>query len=181
MERKTYLKKHFASEKEICDKLNALHAAYVRICAAKGRKKETLSVSQLLHEDSGKVAERKRIFDEIDRLVRLGNSIPKAIEIMRRGTYEGRMRGVKPETWRRYYTKYVQEKKLRKRRNETINETIKRVIQNKSGISGIEIVEVVSKSRATVMRALASLKKSGEVVYCGSRKTGGYHIDESLR
>ena len=204
MERKTYLKKHFASEKEICDKLNALHAAYVRICAAKGRKKETLSVSQLLHEDSGKAAERKRIFDEIDRLVRLGNSIPKAIEIMRRGTYEGRMRGVKPETWRRYYTKYVREKKLRKQRNETINETInlanetinavdetiklpsetinetiKRVIQNKSGISGIEIVEVVSKSRATVMRALASLKKSGEVVYCGSRKTGGYHIDES--
>ena len=62
---------------------------------------------------------------------------------------------------------------------ETINETIKRVIQNKSGISGIEIVEVVSKSRATVMRALASLKKSGEIVYCGSWKTGGYHIDES--
>ena len=88
-------------------------------------------------------------------------------------------------------------KKLRKQRNETINETInlanetinavdetinetiKRVIQDKSGISGIELVEVVSKSRATVMRALASLKKSGEIVYCGSRKTGGYHIDES--
>jgi hypothetical protein len=58
MERKTYLKKHFASEKEICDKLNALHAAYVRIYAAKGRKKDTLSAVQVLCEESGKAAER---------------------------------------------------------------------------------------------------------------------------
>lgn len=38
------------------------------------------------------------------------------------------------------------------------------------------IVEAVSKSRATVMRALAALKLSGEIVYRGSKKTGGYYL-----
>ena len=124
MERKTYLKKHFASEKEICDKLNALHAAYVRIYAAKGRKKATFSAANQMEDDNGKAKERRVIFAEIDRLVNLGNSIPKAIAIMKRGSYEARMRGVKAETWRRYYLEDCRKKELRKRRNETINETV---------------------------------------------------------
>ena len=124
MERKTYLKKHFASEKEICDKLNALHAAYVRIYAAKGRKKGALSAVQVLCEESGKAAERKRIFAEIDRLVNLGNSIPKAIAIMKRGSYEARMRGVKAETWKRYYVGHCRIRELGRRKNETVNETV---------------------------------------------------------
>ena len=61
------------------------------------------------------------IFAEIDRLVNLGNSIPKAIAIMKRGSYEARMRGVKAETWRRYYLEDCRKKELRKRRDETIN------------------------------------------------------------
>ena len=61
---------------------------------------------------------------------------------------------------------------------ETINETIKSVIRTKSGMSGKMIVEMVSKSRATVMRVLASLKRSGEIVYHGSKKTGGYYVVE---
>lgn len=50
------------------------------------------------------------------------------------------------------------------------------MIRTKSGISGKMIVEAVSKSRATVMRALAALKLSGEIVYRGSKKTGGYYL-----
>ena len=64
---------------------------------------------------------------------------------------------------------------------ETINETIKNVIHAKSGISGKMIVQAVSKSRATVMRALASLKQNGEVVYRGSKKTGGYYLVQALQ
>ena len=105
-------------------RLKRLHDAYVRIYAAKGRKKNTLSAAQVLCEESAKAAERKRIFAEIDRLVGLGNSIPKAIAIMKSGSYEARMRGVKAETWRRYYLEDCQQKELRKRRNETVNETV---------------------------------------------------------
>ena len=124
MERKTYLKKHFASEKEICDKLNALHAAYVRIYAAKGRKKATFSAASGMEDDSGKAKERRVIFAEIDRLVNLGKSIPKAIAIMKRGSYEARMRGVKAETWKRYYVGHCRKRELGRRKNETVNETV---------------------------------------------------------
>ena len=124
MDREIYLEKHFEQEKTICDRLEKLHDAYVRIYAAKGRKKATFSAASQMEDDSGKAKERRVIFAEIDRLVNLGNSIPKAIAIMKRGSYEARMRGVKAETWRRYYLEDCRKKELRKRRNETINETI---------------------------------------------------------
>ena len=231
MERKTYLKKHFACEREICDKLNALHAAYVRIYAAKGRKKDTLSAVQVLCEESGKAAERKRIFAEIDRLVNLGNSIPKAIAIMKRGSYEARMRGVKAETWKRYYTKHTREKELRKRRNEPLNgvgeplkmpgepltdegepineplngeseplkvlgeplknrsEPIKLGISEKllqeigrnPGINRVRLMNCMGLSRSTISRSLVRLVEEGEIVYRGSKKTGGYYLAQSTK
>ena len=55
------------------------------------------------------------IFAEIDRLVNLGNSIPKAIAIMKRGSYEARMRGVKAETWKRYYVEHLRRRELQRR------------------------------------------------------------------
>ena len=216
MERKTYLKKHFASEKEICDKMNALHAAYVRIYAAKGRKKDTLSAVQVLCEESGKAAERKRIFAEIDRLVNLGNSIPKAIAIMKRGSYEARMRGVKAETWRRYYLEDCRKKELRKRRNEPLNgvgeplkmpseplsgdgEPINEPLKNRSeplklriserllqeirrnpGINRVRLMDCMRLSRSTVSRSLVRLVEAGEIVYRGSKKTGGYYLAQAF-
>ena len=55
------------------------------------------------------------IFAEIDRLVNLGNSIPKAIAIMKRGSYEARMHGVKAETWKRYYLEHLRRRELQRR------------------------------------------------------------------
>ena len=55
------------------------------------------------------------IFAEIDRLVNLGNSIPKAIAIMKRGLYEARMRGIKAETWRLYYLGHLRRRELQRR------------------------------------------------------------------
>ena len=218
MPRRVYLKKHFAAEAKIYRRLEELHAEYVRIAAAKGRKTKTLSVAAMEGGSSVELDNHRRIFAEIDRLVGLGNSIPRAIKTMMSGTYASRMRGVKASSWKRYYL----ERKRRRNRmdetvksenetvkspietvnetingdretindgheiinetikadDETINETIKSVIRTKSGISGKMIVEMVSKSRATVMRVLASLKRSGEIVYRGSKKTGGYYVVE---
>ena len=58
--------------------------------------------------------------------------------------------------------------------NDTINETINETIKSSPGISLVGIAEKVGKSRATVARAVASLKKAGRIEYRGSKKTGGY-------
>ena len=57
---------------------------------------------------------------------------------------------------------------------ETMDETISETIKSNPGISLIEIVEKVGRSRATVARVVAALKKEGCVEYRGSKKTGGY-------
>ena len=115
MQKETYLKKHFDAEAEIKRALNVLHAAYVKKYAAKGRKRKTLSAADVLEEDGKKAGERRVVFAEIARLSSLGYSIAKAIETMKSGSYGSRMRGVKSETWRRYYTEYMRRKALRKR------------------------------------------------------------------
>jgi predicted HTH transcriptional regulator len=53
-----------------------------------------------------------------------------------------------------------------------INESIK----SSPGISLVGIAEKVGKSRATVARAVASLKKAGRIEHRGSKKTGGYYL-----
>ena len=60
---------------------------------------------------------------------------------------------------------------------ETINhvaEAISDTIKSNPGISLVGIVERVGRSRATVSRVVATLKKEGCVEYRGSKKTGGY-------
>ena len=57
---------------------------------------------------------------------------------------------------------------------ETLGETISETIKSSPGISLIGIVEKVGRSRATVARVVAALKKEGCVEYRGSKKTGGY-------
>ena len=57
---------------------------------------------------------------------------------------------------------------------ETMGETINDTIKSNPGISLIGIVEKVGRSRATVARIVAALKKEGCVEYRGSKKTGGY-------
>jgi hypothetical protein len=52
MPRRVYLKKHFAAEAKIYRRLEELHAEYVRIAAAKGRKTKTLSVAAMEEESS---------------------------------------------------------------------------------------------------------------------------------
>ena len=206
MDREIYLEKHFEQEKTICDRLEKLHDAYVRIYAAKGRKKATFSAASQMEDDSGKAKERRVIFAEIDRLVNLGNSIPKAIAIMKSGSYEARMRGVKAETWKRYYTKHTREKELRKRRNEPLNgvgeplkvlgeplknrsEPIKLGISEKllqeigrnPGINRVRLMNCMGLSRSTISRSLVRLVEAGEIVYRGSKKTGGYYLAQSTK
>jgi hypothetical protein len=60
--------------------------------------------------------------------------------------------------------------------HETINETIKDLIIHRPGVTGKDLVTYVGKSRATVMRIVATLKKAGVIIYRGSKKTGGYYV-----
>ena len=57
---------------------------------------------------------------------------------------------------------------------ETMCETISDTIKSNPGIALIGIVEKVGRSRATVARIVATLKKEGYVEYRGSKKTGRY-------
>ena len=59
--------------------------------------------------------------------------------------------------------------------SETINETINETIKNHPGISLVELVSKVGRSRASVARVLAVLKRQCLIEYCGSKKTGGYY------
>lgn len=59
--------------------------------------------------------------------------------------------------------------------NETISETINETIKTNPGISLVNIVVKVGKSRATIARILATLKRQGVIEYRGSKKTGGYY------
>ncbi len=210
MQKETYLKKHFDAEAEIKKALNVLHAAYVKKYTAKGRKRKTLSAADMLEDDGKKAGERRVVFAEIARLSSLGYSIAKAIETMKSGSYGSRMRGVKSETWRRYYTEYMRRKALRKRAKalgrepikavgEPINEPIKaisepinqggepikcgtdaavlRKIGHNPGINRIKLMKDVGLSRSTVSRSLVRLIDDGCIVYCGSKKTGGYYAN----
>ena len=57
---------------------------------------------------------------------------------------------------------------------ETMSEMISDTIKSNPGISLVGIVERVGRSRSTVARVVAILKKEGCVEYRGSKKTGGY-------
>ena len=59
--------------------------------------------------------------------------------------------------------------------SETISETINETIKNHPGISLVELVSKVGRSRASVARVLAVLKRQCLIEYRGSKKTGGYY------
>ena len=62
------------------------------------------------------------------------------------------------------------------RNNETVNETVKRLIETRPGIGSARIIEETGKSRASVMRAIAYLKSINAIEHRGSDKTGGYYV-----
>lgn len=59
--------------------------------------------------------------------------------------------------------------------NETINDAINETIKSRPGIKKTELVALFGKSRPTIERAVAKLKKQGLIEYRGSKKTGGYY------
>ena len=62
--------------------------------------------------------------------------------------------------------------------NGGINGGIKNAIISKAGIDIAQLVAILGKSRRTVERAVAQLKKEGVIEYRGSKKTGGYYLVE---
>ena len=210
MTRKTYLKKIFDGEADFCGKLKELHKAYLRIELSRGGRKRALSAADVMDDEARNAAgERARVLNEIERLSGICGSVTKAVKTMRGGTYSARMKGVSDATWRKYYYDWQSAKRRRqllkhsrpkmigdginmacepvnganetiKPLDETINETIKSLIARNPGIAGTAIVSAIDKSRASIMRAIAQLKKDGLIEYRGSKKTGGYYaIDES--
>ena len=137
MERKTYLKKIFNGKDDFCKALEALHAEYMRIAAAKGHKKRTMSAASILEEQSGG-DERIRIYREILRLEKGGMTAKKAISAMMRGTYAARMKDVKPETWRRYYNDW--------KRHRVTPEAVGKTVDK----NDLTVGKTVGKSSSTV-------------------------------
>ncbi len=58
--------------------------------------------------------------------------------------------------------------------NEPINARLERLVETHPGTQIAYLTAVVSRSRATVKRAIAELIKAGRIEHRGSRKTGGY-------
>ncbi len=50
------------------------------------------------------------------------------------------------------------------------------MVRKHPGIRVPELALLVGKSKPTVERAVAQLKKEGEIEYRGSKKTGGCHL-----
>ena len=202
MARAVYLKKHFDAEMEIKKTLRALHAAYVKQFAAKGKKTKTLSAADVdvNSYDDGSSEDRNRIYQEIDRLRKDGYSVKKAIESMRNGSYGSRMREVSSETWKRYYLERSRRIRLENKAKKSIpiqdytiprgidrvcepvavsRESVKKAVAANPGIKCKTLIEIFCKSRSTVMRVIAELKDSGEIKYDGSDKKGGYYLTEN--
>lgn len=194
MRRKTYLKKHFEAEENIKNKLTALHAAYVKEYAAKGKKTKTLSAADAIKEESKENENRNRVYQEIDRLRKDGYSVIKAIESMRNGTYGSRMKDVSAETWKRYYLERSRRIRLEAKAKKTVRlqkHTIQKSITSPSedealniitfspGVSGCQLATSLGVGRSTLMRILAKLKEAGRIIYRGSKKVGGYYVIEN--
>lgn len=157
MERETYLKKVFKGKDEFCKALKALHAEYVRIAAAKGHKKRTMSAASILEEQSGG-DERLRIYREILRLENGGMTVKKAISAMMHGTYAARMRDVKPETWRRYFNDWRRHRVMDVKASVDKNHTSVEKSVDKSKVSVDKSVEKKMSVDKTCENVCAILK-----------------------
>jgi hypothetical protein len=63
--------------------------------------------------------------------------------------------------------------------NEGINEGLNHllsVINSNPGIRVSGLIYLVNRSRATIERYVSVLKKSKKIIFCGSKKTGGYYV-----
>ena len=60
--------------------------------------------------------------------------------------------------------------------NDGIKTKISVAVTKHPGIRVPELVSLVGKSKPTIERAVAQLKKDGIIVYRGSKKTGGYYL-----
>lgn len=111
MDRKVYLKKVFAAEREFVLALRRLHEAYLArtIVVAPTQRASRRPCAR----DSASVQrkdDRRRVFQEITRLRKEGCSVMKAIERMRRiETWKSRLGKVSNESWRRYYNGRLRE------------------------------------------------------------------------
>ena len=164
-----------------------MHAEYVRIAAAKGRKKQTLSAASILEEHSGG-DERIKIYREILRLEKGSMTAKKAISAMMCGTYSARMRGVKPETWRRYYNDW----KRHRVTPDSVDRTVDRTVDKKLKSSTSEqILSLLAKNpRATqeelartlglstrgIEYAIGTLKKAKRLRKVGGKRFGRWEI-----
>ena len=54
--------------------------------------------------------------------------------------------------------------------SDAINDAIK----SRPGVKKVELVKIIGKSKPTIERAIALLKRQGRIEYRGSKKTGGY-------
>jgi len=113
MERRTYLKKLFGAEEKIRQKLNALHAAYVkgRIAAQPARTKAKRRRAVRDSVAAKRADDRRRVFAEIARLVRERRmSVCGAIRHLRRiDTWRSRLGKLSDESWRNYYTRRLRQ------------------------------------------------------------------------
>lgn len=105
---KTYLKKVFGAEREICARLRTLHEEYVKRTIVpqkpERRKRRCRRNPEVQSEIARQKADRRYVLDEISRLVKKGYSVRKAICHMRLiGSWKSRLGNLKAETWRRYY------------------------------------------------------------------------------
>jgi hypothetical protein len=157
MKRETYLKKIFKGKAAMCEALKVLHAEYVRIAAAKGRKKQTLSAAKVLGETSG-ADDRIRIYREILRLENGGMTVKKAISAMMHGTYAARMRDVKPETWRRYFNDWKRHRVMDVKASVDKNHTSVEKSVDKSKVSVDKSVEKKMSVDKTCENVCAILK-----------------------
>ena len=166
----------------------------MRIAAAKGRKKQTLSAASILEEHSGG-DERIRIYREILRLEKGGMTAKKAISAMMCGTYSARMRGVKPETWRRYYNDWKRHRVTPDSVDRTVDRTgltVDRTVDKKLKSSTSEqILSLLAKNpRATqeelartlglstrgIEYAIGTLKKAKRLRKVGGKRFGRWEI-----
>ena len=57
-----------------------------------------------------------------------------------------------------------------------INDAINDAIKSRPGVKKVELVKIIGKSKPTIERAIAQLKRDGVIEYRGSKKTGGYYV-----
>ncbi|MCH5214667.1 MAG: winged helix-turn-helix transcriptional regulator [Muribaculaceae bacterium] len=53
------------------------------------------------------------------------------------------------------------------------------LLRHKAGLSGVQIAENLNLSLSTVMRAIKKLVSQTLIEYRGSKKTGGYYINDN--